>query len=98
MRAKPLEGNQRFACECRRADGERKRLQTPRRLEPVYGVAPRFIRIDTLKCGDTAKQSVFGRGGARLNKHMRGGRKPKRMNWQTSEGEKVMRASARAHT
>jgi hypothetical protein len=45
-------------------------------MEPVFGVAPRFIRIDTLKCGDAASQSVFGCGESRESKHMRGGREP----------------------
>jgi hypothetical protein len=52
------------------------RLQTPRRLESVFGVAPRFGRIDTLKCRRATSQNVFGRGGFWPSKHMRGGRKP----------------------
>jgi hypothetical protein len=52
------------------------RLQTPRRLEPVFGVAPRPGRIDTLKCRKAMRRRVFGRCGSRLSKRMRGGRKP----------------------
>jgi hypothetical protein len=51
-------------------------LKTPRGLEPVFGVAPRFSRIDTLKCRETRDRSVFGRSGRGWSKHMRGGRKP----------------------
>jgi hypothetical protein len=50
-------------------------------LEPVYGAAFRFIRIDTLKCGEIMSQSVFGHGESGLSKHMRGGRKLRRMDW-----------------
>jgi hypothetical protein len=45
-------------------------------LEPVYGVAPRFIRIETLKCGEAEMRRVFGHGESRLSKHTRGGREP----------------------
>jgi hypothetical protein len=65
-----------LARDCRRVDGDRTRLQTPRGSEPVYGVAPRFGRIDTLKCGETPIRSVFGHGGSRWSKHMRGGLRP----------------------
>jgi hypothetical protein len=51
-------------------------LRTPRRLEPVFGVAPRSNRIDTLKCGKAPGRSFFGSRGSRPSKHMRGGRKP----------------------
>jgi hypothetical protein len=52
------------------------RLQTPRRLELVFGAAPRSSRIDTLKCREAKRRGVFGRRGSWSSKHMRGGRKP----------------------
>jgi hypothetical protein len=76
LRALALEVSRGFARDCRRAFGGRKRLQTPRRLEPVFGVAPRFSRIDTLKCRKAVARGVFGRREPRRSKHMRGGRKP----------------------
>jgi hypothetical protein len=76
LRTHRLEGNHGFARDCWRAGGDRKRYETPGRLELVYGAAPRFIRIETLKCGDTASQSVFGRCETRSSKHTRGGREP----------------------
>jgi hypothetical protein len=51
-------------------------LQTPRRLESVFGATPRPNRIDTLKCREATGRRVFGRDGSRGSKHMRGGRKP----------------------
>jgi hypothetical protein len=72
-----------LTCEARvrvgflgRVRGDRMRLQTSRRLEPVFGVAPRPSRIDTLKCREAKRRRVFGRRGSRPSKHMRGGRKP----------------------
>jgi hypothetical protein len=76
LRVQLLEGNQRFACDCWRAVGDWKRLQTSRGLKPVFGVAPKPSRIDTLKCRESTGQSVFGRRAAWPSKHMRGGRKP----------------------
>jgi hypothetical protein len=52
------------------------RLQTPWGLEPVFGVVPRFSRIDTLKCREPAARLAFGRCESQRSKHMRGGRKP----------------------
>jgi hypothetical protein len=76
LRVRLLDGSHGFARDCRRVVGDRKRLQTSRRLEPVFGVAPRPSRIDTLKCRDSTWQRVFGRRAAWPSKHMRGGRKP----------------------
>ena len=81
MRVWKLEGGGELARGSFRAEGDWKRLETPGRLEPVYGAVPRFIRIDTLKCGDITRQRVFGHGESGLSKHMRGGRESKRMNW-----------------
>ena len=76
LRVSNLEGSQGFACDCWRAAGDRKREKTSRRLELVFGVAPRPSRIDTLKCRETTGQRVFGRRATGMSKHMRGGRKP----------------------
>jgi hypothetical protein len=76
LRAPPRESNRRLAGDCRRAQGDRKRLQTPRRLAPLFGAVPRFDRIDTLKCRKAMRQSFFGCCGSRLSKHMRGGLRP----------------------
>jgi hypothetical protein len=76
LRGRLLEGSRRFAGGCRRVSGDRKRLQTSRRLEPVFGAAPRSSRIDTLKCRETMGRRVSGRDGSWRSKHMRGGRKP----------------------
>jgi hypothetical protein len=76
LRVQLLDGGQGFACDCRRVVGDRKRLQTSRRLEPVFGVALRLSRIDTLKCRFSTWQRVFGRRASWPSKHMRGGRKP----------------------
>jgi len=76
LRGRGREGESELARDCRSAGGDRKRLETPGRLEPVYGVAPRLTRIDTLKCGEATARCVFGRGGLRWSKHTRGGRKP----------------------
>jgi hypothetical protein len=69
-------GDAGLARDCRRVLEDRKRLKTSRRLGPLFGVAPRFRRIDTLECRETSAQSAFGYGGRRRSKHMRGGRKP----------------------
>jgi hypothetical protein len=71
-----LDGAHGFAREGRRVFGDRKRLQTPWRLKPVFEAASRFNRIDTLKCRKAGDQSAFGHGGSGRSKHMRGGRKP----------------------
>jgi hypothetical protein len=76
LRVLNLEGSQGFARDCWRAAGDRKREKTSRRLELVFGVAPRPSRIDTLKCRDSTGQRVFGRRETWPSKHMRGGRKP----------------------
>jgi hypothetical protein len=81
LRVWRLEGSYELARGGWRAEGDWKRLQTPGRLEPVYGVAPRFIRIDTLKCGEVTGRLVFGHVETGLSKHMRGGREPRRMDW-----------------
>jgi hypothetical protein len=71
-----LNGKRGLALARRRVSGGRKRLQTPRGLESVFGVAPRFGRIDTLKCRKAMRQRVFGRRGNWPSKHMRGGLLP----------------------
>jgi len=52
------------------------RLQTSRGLAPLFGVALRPSRIDTLKRRDSTGQRVFGRRETWTSKRMRGGRKP----------------------
>jgi hypothetical protein len=64
------------------------RLQTPRRLEPLFGVTPRPSRIDTLKRRETKGRRVFGRRGSWRSKCMRGGRKPNDWIGRPRRGEK----------
>jgi hypothetical protein len=52
------------------------RLETPRGLEPLFGVAPGFGRIDTLRCSEARSRGVFGGRDFEPNKHERGGREP----------------------
>jgi hypothetical protein len=70
------EGSGWFANGFPRVSGDRKRSKTRRGLEPVFGVAPRFSRIDTLKSGDVEDRGAFGCSGFRGIKLMRGGREP----------------------
>jgi hypothetical protein len=76
LRGRLREGEHGFAREHWRAFGNRTRLQTPRRLEPVFGAAPKPDRIDTLKCRNAISRSTMRCVGWRPSKHMRGGRKP----------------------
>jgi hypothetical protein len=78
-----------------RVKGERTRSETPWGLEPVARAAPRFGRIETLKCGEAARRMAFGQFGRRVEQAHEGRAQAQRPDRRTPEGRKVRRASAR---
>lgn len=76
MRQVDLEEKQQLAVVCLRDLGDWKRRETSRRLEQIFGSAPRLNRIDTLCCSDTQRCCVFGRDRDGKSKHERGGLLP----------------------
>jgi hypothetical protein len=71
------------------------RSETPWGSESVARAAPRFDRIETLKCREAARRNAFGRCGERAEQAHEGRARAQRSNGRTPEGRKVRRASAR---
>jgi hypothetical protein len=78
-----------------RVAGERKRSETPWGSESVARAAPRFGRIETLKCREARRPTTFGWGGEQAEQAHEGRAQAQRSNGRTPEGRKVRRASAR---
>jgi hypothetical protein len=76
-------------------EGDWKRSETPWGSEPVARAAPRFGRIETLKCREARRRTVFGRWGERAEQAHEGRAQAQRPSRRTPEGRKVRRASAR---